>query len=130
MKNPIFRRYVELLCIFISVLICSCTSTFQGKLIEAHTEINEDPYSSSFVSLGAEGDCVVFRLPFAGGVDKALKVTLSVEGYRSRAPNVKYLAISAPNYGTIEQRNSFIDRTNKTHQSITHTQPDKSITIP
>ena len=64
---------IQLLCILISVLICSCTSTFQGKLIEAHTEINEDPYSSSFVSLGAEGDCVVFRLPFAGGVDKALK---------------------------------------------------------
>eukprot|EP00938_MAST-03A_sp_MAST-3A-sp1_P004853 g4853.t1 len=75
-----------------------CTSTFQGNLIEAQNEINEEAYGSSLVSLGAQGECVVFRLPFAGGLDKALKVTLSVEGYRSSVPNVKYLAIAAPNY--------------------------------
>ena len=118
MRRGFLTTNIQLLCILISVLISSCTSTFQGKLIEAHTEINEDPYSSSFVSLGAEGDCVVFRLPFAGGVDKALKVTLSVEGYRSRAPNVKYLAISAPNYGTFLK---FFHRSHKHNTSIHHT---------
>ena len=120
MKRRFFKRYVEVLCIFISVLISMCTSTFQGNLIEAQNEINEEAYASSLVSLGAQGECVVFRLPFAGGLDKALKVTLSVEGYRSSVPNVKYLAIAAPNYCTLE-RNSFLNRTNTKHNT-NHTQ--------
>ena len=80
------------------LLLCSCT--FQGNLIVAHDEIDQEAYTSQTIRLGASGDCVVFRLPFSGVVDKALKVTLKVEDYSSRVPNVKYIAIAAPNYGT------------------------------